>query len=602
MVMGLFIFLAISILATTIISVAMMENRMVIYDVNREQARQLADAGVQVARNVIMNYMANGKLMNEADKSSDISYINDQLTELEEKNISVEITNSDTNSGIITIQSTGTVVTPFGSSIQRTAQAKILVNALPNYPLRSNRLQVIGKYFATVANAEVKNFPGDLLNVQDWDPQDWDTVYDADDISSSLPLHGRSYDDNEFKDNKREIFQASNSNNPNPANYTWWVQYEYLKEAGAEHKDAHDISASKLYVAPFWKPYGIFNVVNKNGLEAEMGIYDDGDNEPSGFSDAFNDQLTNPTTESNYPLRILKEKALQDKQEGIENRIFSPLENLKITDFIGQGKRIETKQNISWEEEQVSKCREIARKNPNWQYIPADSSLLQAMGTNSFKLSIDDPNLIKTKFFIDLDTDDTVELDFTTVAHYNGPITDLNILDDFINDRLNQPGTFFNRFRNQLESIIVVSPASLYVGLDSLMLEGVNRDNPSLKPYIFLLSGQDINLLIDPGVFCRISRIWPNKDTVREVRTFILAGNNVEIRSTPEIMTFKGIISACNNMIFFMDYFDEYENMAALREVEKKISIIKDPEIVRELPESWAYLGIGKIVSYKYID
>lgn len=602
MVMGLFIFLVISILTTMVIRIAIIENKMAIYGLYQEQARKLADAGVQVAKNVIMNYMANGRLIKETDKNSDIGYINDQLEELEEKNISVKISNFDIYSGIITIQSTGTVKNPGGSDVKAKVQAEIFVSTIPNYALRSNRLQLMGKYFATVSSEETKNLMGDLLNVQDWEPQDWDTVYDADNNPSSLPLHGRSYDDNEFTDCCRDKFQASNPNNPNPANYTWWVKYEYLNGTETDHKDSHDISKSKLYVAPFWKPYGIFNVISKDGLDAEMAVHDDWDNEPSGFRSIFDDKLTNPKVESNYPLQILKEKVLEDKREGIENRIYLPPENLKITDFIRKGNRVETKPNIIFNEEQVSRCGQLVQNHPDWQYITADSNLLQATGTNSYKLIIDDPNLIKTRFFIDLDTDDTVELDFTTVAHYNGPITSIDLFNDFINDMLNQTGTFFNRFRNNLESIIVVSPASLYVGIDSLMLAGVNRDNSSYQPYICLLSSRDINLLIDPKIFNGITRTWPNKDTVGEIRAFILAGNNVEVRSTPEIMTFKGIISASNNMTFFMDYFDEDENMFPLREVEKKIYVIKDPEIVSAFPEPWAYLGIGPIISYKYLD
>jgi hypothetical protein len=68
-------------------------------------------------------------------------------------------------------------------------------------------------------------------------------------------------------------------------------------------------------------------------------------------------------------------------------------------------------------------------------------------------------------------------------------------------------------------------------------------------------------------------------------------------------MTFRGVLSAGNNLTIKMDYFAEHQ-MGGIpsREIEKQVNIIQDEAITTEFPEPWAYIGIGPIVSYKYID
>lgn len=599
MVMALLIFLIISVLATSIISVAAMESKISLHDAREEEARQLADGGIQIARNVIMNYMgSSGDYFDEVKIMGVIQPKLGTIFDLDGKKIDVNIVQFSETSGIITIESTGTIKNPSGSDIKKTARAEILVNSLPNYPLRSNKLKVMGKYFSTVSSKEVLlNADGTLglgmFNIQDWDKRALDKDYDPD-VFNPLPLHGPTYNDPDFIDSNRSFFEAGNSNN-STNNYTWWVDYIYTTGPLTGNK-YQDITESKLYVAPFWKPYGIVNILNKDNSPAEVGITNDWDNDSSGFSGLFDYRLTNPISVINYPLRILKSNLTTD-------RTYNPPEILKSTDFMGKFMQVDTKQNVSFEENQVNKYREIAQNSPDWQYISGDSTLLQLIGANRYRLIVDSPSLVSSKFFIDLSAADTVELDFTTCAHYNSPIFSwdpLN-LNPLINSILNQSQTFFNTFRNRLDSIIAVSPASLYVGLDSFMFEGINGTEGK-KPYIYLLSGQDIDLLIDPVRFNGLTRYWNNAGSIREIRTFILAGKDIRITSTPEQMTFKGIISASKNMTFFMDYFDEHENMVAPREVEKKIYIIKDPDIVSEFPEPWAYIGKGPIMSYKYID
>lgn len=55
--MTLMVFLVISVLGLAIIEMADLEQKMAVNDDRAEQARQAAEAGVKVARNVLLNYM-----------------------------------------------------------------------------------------------------------------------------------------------------------------------------------------------------------------------------------------------------------------------------------------------------------------------------------------------------------------------------------------------------------------------------------------------------------------------------------------------------------------------------------------------------------------
>ena len=62
-VMALMLFLILSIMTTMLISIASIEKMITANDAHTEQARQAADAGIQIARNIIMNYLVVGEAL-----------------------------------------------------------------------------------------------------------------------------------------------------------------------------------------------------------------------------------------------------------------------------------------------------------------------------------------------------------------------------------------------------------------------------------------------------------------------------------------------------------------------------------------------------------
>ena len=60
-IVSLLVFMVLILLGTTILSVAAMESKVALADNQTELARQGADAGVEVARNVAMNYIGAGE-------------------------------------------------------------------------------------------------------------------------------------------------------------------------------------------------------------------------------------------------------------------------------------------------------------------------------------------------------------------------------------------------------------------------------------------------------------------------------------------------------------------------------------------------------------
>ena len=631
MVMALMIFLIISGLAAAIINVATLEDKIAFYHARKEQARQLADGGIQVARNVLMNYRGSGYLMEEANAETDIRCINSMLNELSSWNIRAEITGFSFAGSIATIESTGTVAEPGVSSVSQTVQAKVMVNGLPSCPLRSRKVRIMGRYFATIAAGKTSLVQQFIS--QDWDPAESespiatdpeDNVDNDTDIRPlylSYPLHGQPYRQFDYS-REHPYFTACNHNN-SFHDYTWWVGnetklgYEYIYKqrymgsgsSGYWEQTAepgqHDMENSRLIVAPFYKPAGILDVENADGSQAPIAMQSDEFGNEILTADEraalFDDCIPRPDLNNSAAGGL----ALQDLLSHPGAVLYPDRDTaFNSADFLRRGIVRSDVKPPEFNSAMLDKYRELSQQDSTWQYIPAHSSLLQPSGAHRYRLIMDSPDMVSSKFFIDLDPDDTVELDFTSASHYTDPIFSWNplSLNDLTDKIMNQKGTFFNAFRNRLDSIIAVSPANLYAGIDSFMLDVVN-DAADKKPAIFLLSGKNIDLLLDPVSFNQISRKWTNAGAEREIRIFILAGGNARITSTLQKMTCRGILSVSQDITFLMDYFAEDEQEPfPHREIEKNLVVIKDTDILRAFPEPWAYMGEGAIVSYKYID
>lgn len=639
MLAALMVFLVLSVLGAAIISVAGMESKMALNDARAEQARQAADSGVQIARDVLMNYLGAGKSIPAiADIGlNEICLGGNSYAEIK----SIALTN-----GMATIESEGKVKSGGKVVASKTAQASIFISGLPDYPLRSNRIRVLGKYIPTISNSE-SEFTFDITNWKFAKQQNWpnpsaaiDTLLSLDLLTNPFitkyPLNGLAY--SELTDTNHPHWVPGNSNNLKPN--TWWVNYEYNKVLGT--KVSHDLHDSVLTVAPYYYPKGQLDVFQKKDghiEEAEIAIHDgwwdeiDDENMTAKEISDLNDkvfslkegkfvktEIARPKPGENAALYALWPKL---KNENDAN-IIEPPAIPHSKDFIKSGKDINDVVPPQFAEEQLNIYKTLALAGaPGWQYIDG-SPLLRPFtkeGKQYYKLIVDDPGLTANKIFINLPPSETVVIDFTTVTHNVDPIFswDLANVSSIINKVKNDLGTFFNRYQNNLASITVVSPASLEVGYDSFMFQGAPGAADE-KPHIFLLSGSNIDLYIDPSMFNGIARFWDNAGALRNLRTFILAGEDVRITSTPEEVTFEGIISAGQDLTFMMDYFyiptedilkklftnpvliaDLVPYLLSNGEIEKTINVIKDESIIDEFPEPWAYIGVAPIVSYKYI-
>ncbi len=614
MLVALMVLFILSIMATMVITAASMENRISLHDSRAEQARQAADAGVTVARDVIMNYIMAGNSPTDIVKSTLTLTLEDGV-----KAEIIDISAIDAATGVITIKSKGTVVKSGKILATKIAEAGLRVNGLPNTPIRTDTLKVMGKYFASVSPKQADTLVGDLLNIQDWDVKTYNVVP----IGLKAAETGQAYGTAALKDNKHTLFTAANSTYTN----TWWVDYQFKSILGIEY---HDIDNSTLHIAPYWKPKGILDVIKSDGDNdmsnnpaAEIAVrnWDNNVDEMAGFFDyslpkpKFHVTLPALTSGWNYPLWALKTQ--EEARANPNEHIYYPSEALKSKDFLGKHIEVSNLPAPLFTNRHLQQYGDLAQSDTaNWQYITSSTpgynvpyllkqeSKTLPNGTTKtwYRLVVDDPALTKTKFFIDIPATETALLDFTTVASYTGTYIGWPAFDNFVNTVLNSAGTFFNRFKNELVSVIAVSPATLEVGYDSLLFEGANPATGK-KPYIFLLSGQDVNLNIEPSVFGNATRILPNSDRARQIRTYVLAGRNVNIVSTPEKMTFQGVIAAGGTMKIRTGYFSvqEAEGTLPIRELEKRITIIKDETIINDFPEPWSYIGVGPIVSYKYL-
>lgn len=494
MIAVLMVFLVLSVLGAAILSMAGLEAKMAINDTRTEQARQAADAGVQVARDIVMNNLIAG-LSIPAIPPIHLSPVS---------SATVSVNPPDSN-GIVTITSEGKITGANGQVLARkTARAEMLVNSLPNYPVITDRLKAMGKYYMDM---------------------DWD--------------------------------------------WTWPIN-----------------------LAPYYVPQGKVNVVDEDGHPARVAK-NDWDND---ITETEKDQLFYKVDFNQAILKLLG---------GLPNiNIYWPEEILHSEDFLGKYIPASNPNLPRFGPEELQRYREMALSNPDeWQYIDAsDSRLLTKVSGTTYKLIVD--KVEKANLFIDWDKDIALDhvpddfrvvIDFTTVTYHTGPDwISWEWLRRTIATLQNTVGTWFNRLSNEYDHIVIASPASLEVGYDSTVFEMANPDVG-----IFLLSMHDVDLTVDPKYFTGISRIMPEGEVVnREVRLYSLAGDNINITSTPKDITYKGVMHAGKSITMKIDYYDDVK----ITSMNKIVNIVQQPSIINQFPEPWAYIGVGPIVSYQYID
>lgn len=552
---SLMVLLAVTLLGIAVIGIAGMETKMAVNDIRTEEARQAADAGIQVARDMVMNHMIAGIDIPAIPQIS--------LSPNTSSTVSVSLPDSK---GIVTITSQGKITDTNGNILARkTARAEVFVSGLPNQPIRTNKLKAMGKYYTAMdwnAAKSEKRLKADLP---------WPSQY---------PLYGPAHNG------------SSDADGLNPHNYSYWIDYDYLCQPGTGLKIAHWLPETYLNLAPYYLPQGKINIVDEYGQPAPVTI--------NQWAD---DITTEETNELFY--RADLNQGIMDIWGVIPNvTTYEPDKLLRSEDFLGKYLLVSNPQILKFDAEQLQLFREAALSHPDeWQYVDkSDSAVLCSQGAGKYKLVVDQVD--KPNIFVDWDRDAdldqapedfTVVADFTTISHNNGPEwVSWDWLRHTIADLQNTADTWVNRLSNEYDNLVIVTPANIEVGYDSTLFDMVNSEAA-----VFLLSTHNVDIRVDPKQFNGLSRIMPEDEMGnREMRLFSLAGENIKITSTPQNITYKGVINAGNTLTIAIDYYDDMK----ITSMNKTIDIVQQPSIISQFPEPWAYIGVGPIVSYKYLD
>lgn len=618
-VMALLIFLIISVLAVSVISVAAMENKISLYDANKEQARMAADAGVEVARNVILNYLGAGKTVADAGNALN--------TELDLGNggfARVTLDNSEYESkGIIKITSRGKLQKSGEELAHRTAEAKMLINVIPNAAVHTNEFAVYGKYYL--------RWERGLLPTAEW--VDWRTYG----FKGPKAADYDNLTDERLKERSDFMLWDDSGTQKNPDKSYWWARVE---SEGSSLSGTLRVYCNR-YETAWYRPQGVVNFYHKIDKDklAPLAIYhfrvvenleelDENDEEQKKKKEELQKLYFNWDKQ----IEIAEQRAAFYKwiERWSGGNWFDfkfeqnlPPKILDSRDFLGNHANLDITEGITkppvFGEEEVQRYRERAKTevDGNWAYIEGDSSLLTTKtidGRTKKVLILDqiineDNKKYIGKPFIFVDTTDDLVLDFRTydsskINLENGWLIPWSNFNGFVNKINNQVQTFLRLFSNDLAGIIIVTPANVEFGIDSMLFEPRIDEKTDKQVAIAVLSGGKVDVSVNPKSFNGINRL----DKLREgnpdkwkktLRMFILAGEKARVTSTLGTLHFEGIISAHEQVEMHVDYFDAAKLSSYA--FDKEINFYYDPIVLDDFPEPMAYLGIGPIISYKYI-
>lgn len=561
-IMALFMFMIISLIGAALLSVAAVEKKVVISQNRVEMLNQAADSGVQMARKVIMNYLAAGQ---------DIPAFNDFYLENGLRvEMSCDLSGLEKN-GVIKITSRAYMQDLDGKVMaSKGVRADLWVDCLPDQVVKARTLKVAGRYYSVLSQQAI-----DDLGNQDWDVNHIESSLAGDPVHpSSYPLEGPSYD------SLAEECQISHPNfHPvqqqwpgiQVPDHSWWVDYQYDNLDG---EGFHDVENSHIYMAPYYNPLGYLEVVNKEGGPEKIGIEQGWNNSLTvdEQNQLFIDNLTNPIwgqpmSEQYYQSQVISIL----KSSG--GTVIYPDRELNSQDFIKTAQVIENIPAPTMPGGLLDNYRQLARLGGEWDYIAQGSDKLSFY---SGKYQIDINSLDKTYIYIDCAAGDTVVLDFNSVLAPSG-----YCLTEWLDS--NQ-GMFFNRIRNQQQSVIIVSTADLEVIMDNIMFEHLSSGTS-----FYIISPGNINLSLIPV-------IGESSDCPRNIQAFLWAGKNIHIYSGVTGCNYTGLINAGNNL------YIELGNTVGMPEDEPYFRVEKNEVIIQQFPQAWAYLGMAPVITYTHID
>ncbi len=557
----LLVLMLVCLTGAAVLTAAAVERKVVVSQNRVELLRQAADGGVQVARNIIMNYMAAG----QAIPAMDDILLDNGLR------VSISCDPSSIDNMIVTVTSRAYMEDADGKvTATKAVRAELLVACLPGCAVRASTLKLVGRYFSTVSEKGIDESGG-----QDWDVNDIEPRLAGDpDHPYNYPLQGPTY--NSFKQKyqiNHPYFSTDDQQWPSmPYNdHTWWVAYQYdsLDEQGF-----HDLAHSIIYIAPFYNPYGYLEVVDKEGRPERIELEQGWDNALTvdEQNDFFIEELSIPAwglfmSEEFYQSQLVNALITSVGSVSIPDKEF------KSQDFVKIAQVIENVPTPSLPTELLESYRLLSLGSTDWEYIPENSDKL---GYNSDHYTVDIDRLEKTYIYIDCPAGETAVLDFNAALESSGC--------SMMEWLANNTAPFFNLVKNESRKIIIVSNADLELIMDNIIFEHLNSDTQ-----FYVISPGNISLILVPA-----NLEFPG--CPRNISAFLWAGQDMNIHSAVRGCNYNGLINAGNNLNIYL------ENPEGILEDEPYLRIEKSDIVIQQFPEAWAYLGMAPIIAYQYID
>lgn len=559
-VVVLLLFMMVMLLAGTVMEMVFIEHKAAIGNSNEELARQAADAGVAVARDVLMNYLTAGQSLPLLE---DI-YLNNGCR------IHMSYDVSHISEGKVVITSRGFVEDGVKILATRAAVACVRVGYLPNYILRAGQLQLTGAYYASVAAPPINGF----------DEQNWDVdqstlegrLSDDPENPDYYPRNGQpyAYFENQWRDNHPyfNLYEHIRSGR-SAADYTWSILYPTIVES------EHDMDGSSLEITPFYRPWGYMEVISATGGHAPLGLENGWNNclEPAEMETLFDDHLPIPCW-GEWDSEAYYQSELVRTLYNTRANIYLPDKNISCKDFLKTGEVVVGIVPPACGAENINRFRQLACLDPGWQYLNCDSEILR---WNSGKYEIVLAGLEQTCIFIDCPAGDTVVLNYHSVL----PATAFPIQDWLAGDI----GPFFEQIQNQHKNVLVVSPADLEVIVDSRMFSALRSD-----VWLYFISSGNVTLNINPAA-------WEDQIAeCQDMHVLVMAGQDLRLNAV-DGSRYSGLLSAAGEMVISIRPAGTREEVVQ----EPYIQFRQDQGVADGFPETWSYLGMGAILSYCYI-
>lgn len=565
MLLALMVFLVLTVIGTSIMTVAAMEHRIACFDTSMQLAQQAADSGIELARDTILQGFIDNKSLAEIEtevkglSSTLPNGANVYIIDPDNPVDGVDFTNFNTE-GEIKLSATG----KYGKS-KRTVSVILSFTTMPNKAIHTDQLKVLGKYY----------LESDKVPVE-WAYLGYEEGYypNADGYAAPDPDSGPS-----TEPKGRSIIKSKTD----PATGLpafWWAEDSETKQVyfgttGWPHYTPIYKTWYHIHYAPYYLAQGKLDVVQS---DAWFNHWDD----TASFNDVFNKDAAgnNKIWTKNDMFYDTCSSEMEDSLKffSMGNCTAEPVQPGDVTfqsshftnnlQSLGQLGTLQAPPKVS--KSDIDRFRKLSQNESDWQYINGGSSNYTLYG-----LDVEEPYV-----FVDLP-----EGSMLTIS-YGAP-----------------PGktlfeAFFNFFIKIIKygftgtpSIMVATPADINITFDSSFDQTSNKNSN-----LFLISPGDINI--------RFNQINTVKWNI-----YALAGNDINILgrqksivNTGNLCVIKGSLNASNNVNVALDYFTFDAGILENKQLVRNDVVIKverKSDIIDSFPYRWNLLGAGRITQYE---